>query len=57
MILILAILMVIWGVVFFQTESINAFMLMVAIALILGVTLIIPIGVTFLIKKLKLISY
>ena len=42
--LILAILMVIWGVVFFQTESINAFMLMVAIALILGVTLIIPIG-------------
>jgi NAD(P) transhydrogenase subunit beta len=36
--------MVFWGVVFFQTESINAFMLMVAIALILGVTLIIPIG-------------
>ena len=36
--------MIIWGVVFFQTESINAFMLMVAIALILGVTLIIPIG-------------
>ena len=42
--LILAILMVIWGVVFFQTESITAFMLMAAIALILGVTLIIPIG-------------
>ena len=36
--------MVIWGVVFFQTESITAFMLMAAIALILGVTLIIPIG-------------
>ena len=42
--LFLAIAMIFWGTVFFQTESIAAFMIMVAIALILGVTLIIPIG-------------
>jgi NAD(P) transhydrogenase subunit beta len=42
--LLLAILMVIFGVIFFQTESIAAFILMSFIALILGVTLIIPIG-------------
>ena len=42
--LLLAILMVIFGVIFFQTESIPAFILMSFIALILGVTLIIPIG-------------
>jgi len=40
----LAILMIIFGVIFFQTESISAFMLMALIALILGITLIVPIG-------------
>jgi|TARA_B110000305_G_scaffold183557_1_gene203901 NAD(P) transhydrogenase subunit beta len=40
----LAILMIIFGAIFFQTESISAFMLMALIALILGITLIVPIG-------------
>ena len=40
----LAILMIIFGAIFFQTESISAFMLMALVALILGITLIVPIG-------------
>lgn len=42
--LVLFIAMLASGTLFFQTESIIAFMTMTAIALILGVTLIIPIG-------------
>ena len=42
--LILALGMIFFGTVYFQTESISAFFIMVTIALILGVTLIIPIG-------------
>jgi len=42
--LILAISMVTCGVIYFQSESILAFLLMVALALVLGVTLIVPIG-------------
>jgi H+-translocating NAD(P) transhydrogenase subunit beta len=42
--LILAISMVTCGVIYFQSESILAFLIMVALALVLGVTLIIPIG-------------
>ena len=40
----LAITMIVAGVIFFQTESLTAFFIMLSIALILGVTLIIPIG-------------
>ncbi len=40
----LAILMIMFGAIFFQTESIPAFMMMALIALILGITLIVPIG-------------
>nr|WP_028453115.1 NAD(P)(+) transhydrogenase (Re/Si-specific) subunit beta [Chitinilyticum aquatile] len=40
----LAIAMVAFGLVYFQTDSQAAFLMMVAIALALGVTLIIPIG-------------
>ena len=42
--LVLAIVMIIAGVIFFQTESLTAFFIMLSIALFLGVTLIIPIG-------------
>ena len=42
--LILALGMIFFGTIYFQTESIFAFFVMVSIALILGVTLIIPIG-------------
>ena len=42
--LILAIGMIFFGYLFFQTESYLAFFIMVAFALVLGVTLIIPIG-------------
>ena len=42
--LLLALGMILFGTIFFQTESLSAFFLMVTIALILGVTLIIPIG-------------
>ncbi|MDC0423014.1 NAD(P)(+) transhydrogenase (Re/Si-specific) subunit beta [Methylophilaceae bacterium] len=40
----LAIAMVICGVIYFQSESIAAFIMMVTLALVLGVTLIVPIG-------------
>ena len=36
--------MIFFGTIYFQTESISAFFIMVTIALVLGVTLIIPIG-------------
>ena len=42
--LLLALGMILFGTIFFQTESLSAFFLMVTIALILGITLIIPIG-------------
>jgi len=42
--LLLALGMVLFGTIFFQTESLSAFFIMVTIALILGITLIIPIG-------------
>ena len=42
--LLLALGMIMFGIVFFQTESLSAFFIMVTIALILGITLIIPIG-------------
>ncbi len=42
--LLLALAMIFFGVIYFQNESISAFFIMVIIALILGVTLIIPIG-------------
>ena len=42
--LILAIAMVICGVIYFQSESIIAFLIMLGLALVLGVSLIIPIG-------------
>ena len=42
--LILAIGMIFFGYLFFQTESYLAFFIMVAFALVLGITLIIPIG-------------
>jgi NAD(P) transhydrogenase subunit beta len=40
----LAISMILFGYLFFETESIYAFLIMLGISLILGVTLIIPIG-------------
>ena len=40
----LAIAMVVCGIIYFQSESIAAFIMMVTLALVLGVTLIIPIG-------------
>ena len=42
--LLLALAMIFFGTLYFQTESTNAFFVMVIIALILGITLIIPIG-------------
>ena len=42
--LLLALAMIFFGTLYFQTESTNAFFVMVTIALILGITLIIPIG-------------
>jgi len=42
--LLLALAMIFFGAIYFQNESISAFFIMVVIALILGVTLIIPIG-------------
>ena len=42
--MLLALAMIFFGTLYFQTESINAFFIMVTIALILGITLIIPIG-------------
>ena len=42
--LLLALAMIFFGTIYFQTESISAFFIMVTIALILGITLIIPIG-------------
>ena len=42
--LVLAIIMIGAGVIFFQTESLLAFFVMLSIALVLGVMLIIPIG-------------
>ncbi len=42
--LVMAIVMIIAGVIFFQTESLFAFFIMLSVALILGITLIIPIG-------------
>ena len=42
--LLLALGMILFGTIFFQTESLSAFFIMVTIALILGITLIIPIG-------------
>ena len=42
--LLLALGMILFGIIFFQTESLSAFFIMVTIALILGITLIIPIG-------------
>ena len=42
--LLLALAMIFFGTIYFQTESTNAFFVMVTIALILGITLIIPIG-------------
>ena len=42
--LLLVLGMILFGTIFFQTESLSAFFLMVTIALILGITLIIPIG-------------
>ena len=42
--LLLALGMILFGTIFFQTESLIAFFIMVTIALILGITLIIPIG-------------
>ena len=42
--LVLALAMIFFGTLYFQTESTNAFFVMVTIALILGITLIIPIG-------------
>jgi len=42
--LLLVLGMVLFGTIFFQTESLSAFFIMVTIALILGITLIIPIG-------------
>ena len=42
--LLLALGMIMFGIIFFQTESLSAFFIMVTIALILGITLIIPIG-------------
>jgi NAD(P) transhydrogenase subunit beta len=42
--LLLALAMIFFGTLYFQTESTNAFFIMVTIALILGITLIIPIG-------------
>ena len=42
--LILAIAMVVGGVIYFQTESTMAFLIMLGLALVLGVSLIIPIG-------------
>ena len=42
--LLLALAMIFFGGIYFQNESISAFFIMVTIALILGVTLIIPIG-------------
>jgi NAD(P) transhydrogenase subunit beta len=42
--LLLALAMIFFGTIYFQTESTNAFFVMIAIALILGITLIIPIG-------------
>ena len=40
----LAIAMVVCGIIYFQSESVVAFIMMVTLALVLGVTLIIPIG-------------
>ena len=40
----LAIAMVVCGIIYFQSESIVAFIMMVTLALVLGVTLIVPIG-------------
>ena len=42
--LIIAIAMVVCGVIYFQTESTMAFLIMLGLALVLGVSLIIPIG-------------
>ena len=42
--LLLALAMIFFGTIYFQTESTNAFFVMITIALILGITLIIPIG-------------
>ena len=42
--LLLVLGMALFGTIFFQTESLSAFFIMVTIALILGITLIIPIG-------------
>ena len=42
--LLLALAMIFFGTLYFQTESTSAFFVMVTIALILGITLIIPIG-------------
>ena len=42
--LILVLGMIFFGTLYFQTESISAFFIMITIALILGITLIIPIG-------------
>jgi len=42
--LLLALAMIFFGTLYFQTESTSAFFVMVMIALILGITLIIPIG-------------
>ena len=42
--LVLALAMIFFGTLYFQTESTHAFFVMVTIALILGITLIIPIG-------------
>ena len=40
----LAIAMVVCGIIYFQSESVVAFIMMVTLALVLGVTLIVPIG-------------
>ncbi|MDB4138663.1 NAD(P)(+) transhydrogenase (Re/Si-specific) subunit beta [Methylophilaceae bacterium] len=40
----LAIAMVVCGIIYFQSESIVAFIMMVTLALVLGITLIVPIG-------------
>ncbi len=42
--LLLALAMIFFGTIYFQTDSTSAFFVMIAIALILGITLIIPIG-------------
>ena len=42
--LVLAVAMVIFGIIYFQSESLAAFLIMLALALVLRVTLIIPIG-------------